>query len=71
MFSIKSKANNVCGLTTGEIIYIENICSTRDDKKYIIGKEFLSIEPLYVKPCISSHLGIHMVSKLSPRSHGL
>lgn len=67
-FKTQMKANNVCGLTSGKIVIIENIiCSKINNESYIIGKEFFKKEPLYTEPCVSSHLGIYMVSNLSMR----
>lgn len=67
-FKIQTKANNICGLTSGKIVIIENIiCSKINNESYIIGKEFLEMKPLYTKPCLSSHLGIYKVSNLSIR----
>jgi hypothetical protein len=67
-FKIQTKANNICGLTSGKIVIIENIiCSKINNESYIIGKEFLEMKPLYIKPCLSSHLGIYKVSNLSIR----
>jgi len=67
-FKIQTKANNICGLTSGKIVIIENIiCFKENNKSYIIGKEFLEMKPLYTEPCVSFHLGIFMVSNLSMR----
>jgi len=67
-FKIQTKANNICGLTSGKIVIIDNIiCSKINNESYIIGKEFLEMKPLYTKPCLSSHLGIYKVSNLSIR----
>jgi len=58
---IQTKANNICGLTSGKIV-IENIIGSEiKNKSYIFGKEFLEIKPLYTEPCVSSHLGIYIV----------
>jgi len=67
-FTINNKGDRCCGLTSGEIIIIENICySETHYDNVVIGKEFLEKENLYEKPCSSSILGIYKVFNVSTR----
>lgn len=67
---IQNKANNCCGLNSGEIILMENICYNTKYKDYVvIGKKFLEKRALYTLPCSSIHIGIYEVSKLSHRTN--
>lgn len=66
---VQSKANNCCGLGSGEIILMENICyNTKYKDHVVIGKKFLDKRPLYTLPCSSTHIGIYEVSKLSQKA---
>lgn len=66
---IQNKANNCCGLDSGEIILMENICyNTKYKDHVVIGKKFLEKRALYTLPCSSTHIGIYEVSKLSHKT---
>lgn len=58
--------NNCCGLDSGDIIFVENICYSQDfHVAVIIGRSFLTKKCFFKIPCDSSLLGIYVVEKLS------
>jgi len=67
-FSINqySKSNSYCMLRGDtKIIEIHNIIKTKKGDIFIIGKHFIEYLPLYLYPCHSSLLDIHVVKGLS------
>ncbi|KAG8173950.1 hypothetical protein JTE90_027181 [Oedothorax gibbosus] len=59
-----TKPNNCCILTDGTIIFIENVAFL-DDSPVIVGRKFTKIEDFYVKPCLSSLVGIFKMDKFT------
>lgn len=65
-FRAGTLADNCCGLSSGNIVCIENLAHcTKRNIPVIIGYEFLETEDLFKVPCFSSMLGIYLVHSLS------
>lgn len=59
--------DNMAILTDETVIAIRNFVTTHDNKKYVLGQEFLSYTDAYSDPIPSSALGIYLVEKLCDR----
>lgn len=58
--------NQCCSLSNSDIVLIDNFTYHKGyDSHVIVGRKFLNKGNLYTKPCLSSLLGIYVVSKLS------
>lgn len=60
-------ADSTCGLTTGQIIVIQNfIIDRKDNQKYVVGKQFRSLDSFFESPLWDSRqFDIYEVSNLS------
>lgn len=72
ILTIKSP-DNICRLKDGTIVLISNFIKVETEhntETVIIGKIFLNLSNLYLKPCKSSLLDITISSEMSPMFHG-
>ncbi|XP_046403542.1 uncharacterized protein LOC124169102 isoform X1 [Ischnura elegans] len=61
-----SKPNNVCGLSSGDILVVDNIVYCLKSKEMVvIGRTYQDRDNFYSLPCESSKLGIYKVYNLS------